>query len=273
MENPLKQHFRRPAIYLKLPSEGKFYPPGAIDLPENKEIPIYPMTAIDEITSKTPDALFNGLAVVEVIKSCAPNIKDPWHIPSIDLDAILIAIKSATGGNDLEITSDCPACNTQSNYTINMVGLLSNVSSGDYSRTFEIGELVIKFQPLSYKTVNKISLIQFELERKMKAYNEIEDQELKAKHSSDTMREVTILSTNTIAETIQSITTNSAVVDNKEYIVEFLKNCDSLTYETIRKQVVELRESSELKPLKIKCIHCSNEYQQPLAFNISDFFG
>jgi hypothetical protein len=81
------------------------------------------------------------------------------------------------------------------------------------------------------------------------------------------------LSTNTIAETIQSITTNSAVVDNKEYIVEFLKNCDSLTYETIRKQVVELRESSELKPLKIKCIHCSNEYQQPLAFNISDFFG
>lgn len=273
MENPLKQHFRRPAIYLKLPSGGKFYPPGSIELPENKEIPIYPMTAIDEITSKTPDALFNGLAVVEVIKSCAPNIKDPWHIPSIDLDAILIAIKSATGGNDLEITSECPACNTQSDYKVNMVGLLSNVSSGDYSKTFEIGELIIKFQPLSYKTVNKISLIQFELERKMKSYNNIEDQELKAKHSSDTMREVTILSTNTIAETIQSITTSSAVVDNKEYIIDFLKNCDVLTYETIRKQVVELRESSEMKPLKMKCINCSHEYQQPLAFNVSDFFG
>jgi L-asparaginase/Glu-tRNA(Gln) amidotransferase subunit D len=121
--------------------------------------------------------------------------------------------------------------------------------------------------------VNKISLIQFELERKMKSYNDIEDQELKAKHSSDTMREVTILSTNTIAETIQSITTSSAVVDNKEYIIDFLKNCDVLTYETIRKQVVELRESSEMKPLKMKCINCSHEYQQPLAFNVSDFFG
>ena len=273
MENPLKQHFRRPAIYLKLPSDGNFYPPGTIELPESKEIPIYPMTAIDEITSKTPDALFNGTAVVEVIKSCAPNIKDPWYIPSIDLDALLIAIKSATGGNDLEISSECPACDTQSNYTINMIGLLSNVNTGDYGKPFEIGELIIKFQPLSYKTVNKINLIQFEIERKVKAYNEIEDQELKTKHSTETMRELTILSTNTIAETIQSITTSSAVVDNKEYITEFLKNCDISTYEAIRKQVVELRERSDLKPLKMKCSHCSHEYQQPLAFNVSDFFG
>jgi len=28
--NPLKQYFRRPAIYLKLPSGGNFYPDGAI---------------------------------------------------------------------------------------------------------------------------------------------------------------------------------------------------------------------------------------------------
>ena len=79
MTNPLKQYFRRPAIYLRLPSEGKFYSQGAIDLPENKEIPIYPMTAIDEITTKTPDMLFNGTAVIEIIKSCVPNIKNPWE--------------------------------------------------------------------------------------------------------------------------------------------------------------------------------------------------
>jgi hypothetical protein len=52
MTNPLKQYFRRPAIYLRLPSNGKFYSQGAIDLPDNKEIPVYPMTAIDEITTK-----------------------------------------------------------------------------------------------------------------------------------------------------------------------------------------------------------------------------
>ena len=42
--NPLKQYFRRPAIYLKLPSEGKYYPVDAIDLPENKELDIWKST-------------------------------------------------------------------------------------------------------------------------------------------------------------------------------------------------------------------------------------
>ena len=50
--NPLKQYFRRPAIYIKLPSEGKYYPEGTIDLPDNKELPVYPMTAIDEIMTQ-----------------------------------------------------------------------------------------------------------------------------------------------------------------------------------------------------------------------------
>jgi len=68
--NPLKAYFRRPAIYLKLPSEGKYYPQGSVDIPVNGEVAVYPMTAVDEITTKTPDALFNGSAVVEIIKSC-----------------------------------------------------------------------------------------------------------------------------------------------------------------------------------------------------------
>ena len=66
-DNPLKQYFRRPAVYLKLPSGGLGYPEGTIDMPDTGELPVYPMTAIDEITSRTPDALFNGTAVVEVI--------------------------------------------------------------------------------------------------------------------------------------------------------------------------------------------------------------
>lgn len=60
MNNPLQQYFRRPAIYIKLPSDGRYYSDGILSMPENHELPVYPMTAIDEITAKTPDALFNG---------------------------------------------------------------------------------------------------------------------------------------------------------------------------------------------------------------------
>ena len=65
--NPLKQYFRQPAIYVRLPSGGQHYPPGAINMPPNGELPVFPMTAMDEITYRTPDALFNGSAVISVI--------------------------------------------------------------------------------------------------------------------------------------------------------------------------------------------------------------
>ena len=48
--NPLKQYFRQPSVYLRLPSEGQFWPTGTITMPPNKELPVLPMTAIDEIT-------------------------------------------------------------------------------------------------------------------------------------------------------------------------------------------------------------------------------
>ena len=66
--NPLRQYFRRPAVYISLPSKGEGYSVDELELPETTELPVYPMTAIDEITARTPDALFNGTAVVELIK-------------------------------------------------------------------------------------------------------------------------------------------------------------------------------------------------------------
>ena len=96
--NPLAKHFRQPALYVKLTSNGSFWPDGSLDLPVTGEIPIYPMTTKDEITLRTPDALINGTSVVKVIESCAPNIKDAWKMPTVDVDSTLIAIRIASYG-------------------------------------------------------------------------------------------------------------------------------------------------------------------------------
>ena len=74
--NPLSGHFRQPAIYLKLPSRGHFYPDNGIDLPVTGDIPVYPMTVRDELTLKTPDALMNGVGVINVIKSIRIEINE-----------------------------------------------------------------------------------------------------------------------------------------------------------------------------------------------------
>ena len=94
--NPLRQYFRQPAIYIKLPSQGKYYPPGTLNSSVTGEYPVYPMTAIDEITYRTPDAMFNGQATVNVIQSCVPDIKDAWQMQAIDMDTVLVAIRIAS---------------------------------------------------------------------------------------------------------------------------------------------------------------------------------
>ena len=134
--NPLEKYFRQPKIYLKLPSGGEFYLDGTLDLPTNGEVPVYPMTAKDELTFKTPDALISGQATVEVIKSCVPNIKDPWLMPSIDLDAVLIGIRLATYGKELPYTALCSDCTNETEFIVDIENLLEtkiSTLSGKFS--------------------------------------------------------------------------------------------------------------------------------------------
>jgi hypothetical protein len=271
--NPLRQYFRRPSVYIKLPSEGKDYSNGEIDMPANGEIPIYPMTAIDEITARTPDALFNGSAVTELIKSCVPNVIDPWAISSNDLDAILIAIKAAGGTDSLEIDSTCPSCKENSIYGINLIGILSGIKAGDYSEPLTIGDLKFKFKPLRYKDMNEGSLGQFEVQRKFKLIENIEDEDEQTRIRKETLTQVTLLTMNIIAKAIEYIETPNSMVDEFEYIVDFLKHCDKDVYAKIRDHNAKIKKDTELKPLSVKCIHCQHEYEQPFTLNPSDFFG
>lgn len=269
--NPLKQYFRKPAIYLKLPSGGN-YPQGIIEMSDSGELPVFPMTALDEIAIKTPDALFNGEAVAEIIKSCVPNIKDPWKINSTDLNAILIAIKSASGGNDMEVGTSCPSCNEVSQYTVSLVSLLSQLRPGNYTEELKINDLLFKFRPLTYKEMNEIGIGQFELQRVFSIIEKTENLEEKNKKSKEALISVTNMTISVLSKTIEYIKTPNSFVDNKDYILDFLKNCDKSVYEKIRDYNGQLREQTEIKPLKIKCVHCNHEYDQPLVLNMSDFF-
>jgi hypothetical protein len=273
MSNPLKQYFRRPAIYFTLPSKGKFYPEGALEITETGELPVYPMTAIDEITSKTPDALYNGTAIIDIIKSCIPAIKDPWSVPSIDVDAILIVIRTATHGNRIELNSQCPECDNVSEYVMDLMNLLAAIQTDGFYEDLELGELKIQFKPLSYRDINRGNITQFEMQREIAALEKIEDTTEKANQSTALMKKLNLLNMEFLASSIKAIITPNEEVTDYEFIHEFLLNCDATTHENIRNKIIELRETSSAKPQKIKCVNCSHEYEQAVALNLSDFFG
>jgi hypothetical protein len=271
--NPLRQYFRRPAVYLKLPSNGQGYAPGVIEATETGELPVFPMTAIDEITARTPDALFNGIAVTELIKSCVPSIKDPWAINSNDLDAILIAIKAAAGGENLELESICPKCAEPSTYALNLIGVLATLKAANYEKLLELNDLTIKFRPLSFKEMNEGAMAQFEIQKMFENLNNIEDVDQRTAASNEALKKITELTMELLCRTIEYIETPNARVEETAYILDFLQNCDRTTYVTIRDYNTELKASTELKPMDIKCTNCGNEYSQSYTLNPSDFFA
>ena len=271
--NPLQQYFRRPALYLKLPSQGEGYPENSIDMPENGELAIFPMTAIDEITARTPDALFNGVAVIEIIKSCVPAIKDPWQILQIDLDPILLAIKMATNGSTMEFDTVCPSCEETNKYDLNLTQLLNDYKPGDYSTPLKINDLSFKFCPLNYKQINETSIVQFEIQRALRIIQDMPDSDERNTRSSEILKQMNQVAMDIIVETIEYISTPAGVVLDKNFIREFLENIDAKTFEKIKDISLELKKSTDTKPLKFKCISCSHEYEQPFNVNLSDFFG
>jgi hypothetical protein len=269
--NPLKQYFRRPCLYFKLPSEGKYYLPGVVDIPVNGELPVYPMTAIDEMTIRTPDGLFNGSAVIDLIKSCIPNILDPWKLNNVDLDATLIAIRAAANDGKMSIDSECPSCHEKTEYEINLMPMLANMKDVNYSQVLKIRELEIKFKPLTFEDTNKNGSDQMDIQRSLMNLDSYPDEE-KQIEMNKTLKKLSEMVIKVVSDTIDYIRTPELTVTEKEYIIEFLNNCDRETNNTIKDYSIKLREESELKPINVNCPQCQHEYQQKIVLNVTDFF-
>jgi regulator of replication initiation timing len=288
-ENPLSQYFRTPAIHLALPSSGKFYADGVIDMPETGEVPVLPMTAIDEITYKTPDALFNGSAVATVIESCVPAIKDAWQMPATDLTAVLCAIRIASFGHEMELPTVCPKCGNTEEYSVDLREVLDSIKMPDYSKMLQIGDLKIMFKPMTYKDLNENNKLQFEEQKLNQMLKDTEvDEATQIKLLSESFKKVSDYTISTLANNIGVIVTPDCTVSEYEHILEFLRKCGSVSYRKIKSAVIEQKKTELLKPLKIKCeAHiplteeapkdkepevCGHEYEQPFTLDMTSFF-
>jgi len=271
--NPLKQFFRQPALFLKLPSDGQFWAAGSLDMPPNKELAVLPMTAMDEITYRTPDALFNGSAVSSVIQSCVPGIKNAWKTPAVDLAAILIAIRIATYGSDMDVGSTCPACDTEGEYTLDLHTLLASLKTLDFSKAVKHGDLEIYFKSVDYQTQNNLNTQQFEQQRIIQSVQQSDEpEEQKLIRMNDALKQITKLTLMTIQHSIAGIRTPTAFVTESEFIADFLNNCDRSVFKIIRDHVIQLREDSDLPPMPITCTQCNNSYKQTVTLDSTSFF-
>ena len=274
-QNPLSKYFRQPAIYLKLPSNGRYWPTETLDLPVTGELPIYPMTAKDEVTLRTPDALMNGAGVVDVIQSCCPSIRDAWKMPSVDVDAVLIALRIASYGAGMDVDTNCPFCNAENKHSIDLRHTLAGIQCPDYTKKIELHELKIKLRPQAYFGVNKRNTIAYEEERMTRALQlpDSED-ERRIQEISTSMSRLIELGIDTVTDSTEYIElADGTVVSDREFIKEFYTNADGVTVRSIQTALSDLNTEAAIKPTAAACTGCSKEYKIPLTFDYANFFG
>jgi hypothetical protein len=275
--NPLAKHFRQPAIYFKLPSSGRYWPANTLNLPPNSEIGVMSMTTKDEITLKTPDALLNGQGVVNVIESCCPAIKDAWAMPSIDVDATLIAVRIASYGNQMDFGAKCSHCGQSHDYAIDLGKTLASIEAPDYTIPLSVDGLKIRIQPQPYFSLNKTNMIAFEEQQILRSLGGLEDNPEEAKEKFDQhLAKVIELNISLLANSTKSIETeDGTLVTESEHITEFYNNADNKTIKKVQGYLTELNAKASIKPVNVNCLNeeCLKEFPVNITFDYASFFA
>jgi len=285
--NPLSKYFRQPKLYIQLPSQGNFYKNGSIEYPENGEIAVYSMTAKDELIFKTPDALLNGQATVDVIQSCIPAIKDAWAMPSVDLDVCLIAIRLATYGEMMTLSIKTPVTGEEKDMQVNLRELLDSFAHIGYSNTVMLPEMTVKLRPLTYREFTQGALRTFEEQRIFSLVNDekmAEEEKLQA--FTNSFAKLTELTVDMMCKGIVSIQLNQddndgepIIVSDQKHIFDFIKNADKQFFNQIQKHLEGEKEKFQIKPLTAEASPEEIEkgvpatYEVPITFDNSNFFG
>jgi hypothetical protein len=279
--NPLANYMRQPKIYITLPSRGEFWPKGSIELPENGELAVFSMTARDELLFKTPDALMNGQAVVDVIQSCIPAIKDAWVTPTIDLDTILIAIRLATYGEKMPFTHKVPETTETVEYEIDLRVLLDQQQNNHWIEQVAISpEFIIYVRPLTYRHMTQTNIKSFETTRILNMVNdETISDEKKLEIFNSSFNNLTKVTVDLMSSSVYKIATADGEVTDARYISEFVNNADKEIFDVVQKHLTALKDNNELKPLKFETTEeqraagAPENYEIPINFNDSDFFA
>ena len=279
-DNPLKQYFRQPALYMKFPTGGRWYSPTEVSVSADGEMPVYGLTAIDEVMLNTPDAMLNGKALENVIKNCSPNVKDVKKLLIPDLEALFLAIKIATNNGKYDIDRNCPECKHENNFEINCQFLLDSMSYIEESDTivkFD-DDLIVYVKPYSFEMRQMFMQREFEEERTLKAIDE-SNQELddfeKARILGESVERLSRITFDLVSKSISQIqmVKENVSVKDPAHISEWLVSIGRVQADAVMTAVNSLNSTGVNKTVPAQCSNCAHEWSETLNFDPISFFA
>lgn len=272
MGNPLQQYFRQPKIYMKLPSGGLFSKTGTFQ-GDLARMPVYGMTGMDEIILKTPDALLSGESTAKVIESCCSSINNAWEISTLDTNAILAAIRIATYGPILSVKHTCIQCEHENEYDIDLNQIMEFYGNCKYDNKVVLDNMTIKLQPLTYRLSNEYSLKNFNLQQRLRQTEQIEDKTQQQEIINELFKELGVMQNEIYLASVEAIELKDSVVTERQYIDEFLRNCDSEIFDAIKRKNEHNRDVWAMPLFPVTCGNCSAEAKLSVDLDESSFFA
>ena len=270
-QNPLKKFYRTPKLYVTLPSGGRFNDIG--DKAANGEIPVYAMTAKDEIIMRNPDALLNGDAVIKVIKSCVPDVLDTRNLPVCDVDILLIAVRMATHGSVLQTKLKSPhGERKEDDYEINLESIIEDVKSlPEDNHVILKSGCTVYVKPFSYSIQTRLNLMAYDQAKALRNVTDINSES--AKQFTALFSELADTNMDVLVQSISKITTPSGdVVSDKNQIKEFMDSIESTDHRKVDAIIETLNKASTTVTRKFVCKETGNEFETEVRLDPSDFF-
>jgi len=279
--NPLKRYYRQPQISIQLPSKARYYAADVVEKTTTGEHPVLPMTAIDELAFRTPDSMMNGQATVDVIRSCIPTILDPWQLVNYDIDTVLIAVRIASYGETIDVTSGVPGTNESVTHTVSLPQMLEQLRNIEVTDTCELKDgLKITVSPLTYKQITESQLKTFEQQR---IYAQVSQSQMtaeeKTRRFTDSFKILSELNMSLLISNIERITLPSGEsVTDREQIKQFVENADAKLIKELENKLIDIRQQGSIKPFKAKATEeqikagAPASYEVPITFDNANFF-
>lgn len=272
-ESPLKKYRRQPKLYLNIPSNGKWYNEKILAENTYTNLAVFSMTASDEILFKTPDALINGDATAKNISSCIPAILDPWSIKTLDLDAILIAIRMASYGDTMTVSSKCKKCGADNQYEVALQKYLDYFSTKEFEDTLHYENFVIHVEPLSYRVWTDIQKQQTAYQRALNLnISKINEEKEKQKFIQEVIDKINILVAQAILDQVSAIEVDGEVETNRNEINDFLGEAEVGLFHELKKLIEKNTNEWRIPPEAIKCNECDHKDDVRISLDTSDFF-
>ena len=275
--NPLSSYLRKPEIYVKLPSGGKWWPQGTIDIPPNGKLPIMAMNGHNDITMRNADGLMNGASSVEVIQSCVPNIVDAWAGPNMDIEYLFIALRIASYGAEMDMEKSCSKCKESTKFGINLQHVLENMKFPDFEIPVNLGDLYIMLKPASFYLTNLTAQEVFEQQRAIMATSSSDlTLEQKQKILKESIAKLSRITVSKLSEYIDYIMLpDGTKVNDPAHIKEFIDEVNRKDFNTL-KQGIDNKNNQYASPdLPFVCSNteCNHEETFKFEFNPSNFFA